>query len=154
MIDKSKLGIDAVMAQVQPPRHLPARALTPQLIRCMPQTLCHALAEKEDDIFASCMQVPKEFWRLCNCAAPLLVRSDPKNASDTLRALFHAIGERIKAADAQYSAGLLNDYCLPYMAHTLRMPPPMCPPPPPPPLHPPLPPRVLTSTPGALRCWS
>lgn len=144
MIDKSKLGIDAGMAQVQQPRRLPATPhLTPQLIRFSPQTLCHALAEKEDDIFASCMQVPKEFWRLCNCAAPLLVRSDPKHASDTVRALFHAIGERIKAADAQYSAGLFNDYCLPKIAQTLRMQPSMCAPPTPSPTLPlplPLPP--------------
>jgi hypothetical protein len=85
-----------------------------------------ALAEKEDDIFATCMQVPKEFWRLCNCSAPLLVRSDPKHASDALRQLFLSVGERIKAADAQYSAGLFNDYCLPKIAMTLRMQPSMC----------------------------
>jgi hypothetical protein len=97
------------------------------------------------------MQVPKEFWRLCNCAAPLLVRSDPKQASDTLRALFHAIGERIKAADAQYSAGLFNDYCLPKIAQTLRMQPSMYVPPL---LHPPVPLPALISAAGALLCSS
>ena len=89
--------------------------------------------------------VPKEFWRLCNCCAPILVRSDPKSASDALRALFHSIGERIKAADPQYAlpfplqqqscsqfcgrryaAGLFNDYCLPKIAQTLRQQPSMC----------------------------
>jgi len=96
---KAKGGIDADMAQV----------------------VVQALAEKEEEIFASCMQVPKEFWRLCNCCAPLLVRPDPKHASETLRQLFHSIGERIKAVDPQYSAGLFNDYCLPKIAMTLRM---------------------------------
>jgi len=100
---KSKGGIDADMAQA----------------------LMQALAEKEDDIYSTCMQVPKEFWRLCNCSAPLLVRSDPQHAGDTLRQLFHSIGERIKAADAQYAAGLFNDYCLPKIALTLRMQPSM-----------------------------
>jgi hypothetical protein len=85
-----------------------------------------ALVEREDDIFASCMQVPKEFWRLCSCCAPLLVRAQPQPAADTLRQLFRSIGERMKAADAQYAAGLFNDYCLPKIALTLRMQPSMC----------------------------
>jgi hypothetical protein len=82
--------------------------------------LMRTLADEEDSIFASCLQVPKEFWRLCNCSAPLLVRSDPVHASAKLRALFRAIGERLKAADPQYCAGLFNDYCLPKIALTLR----------------------------------
>jgi hypothetical protein len=83
------------------------------------------MSDKEDDIFSSCLQVPKEFWRLCNCCAPLLVRSDPKQPSDSLRSLFRSIGERIRTADPQYSAGLFNDYCLPKIALTLRVQPSM-----------------------------
>ena len=93
------------------------------------QAVIEAMSEKEDDIFASCLQVPKEFWRLCTCCAPLLVRSDPKQPSDSLRSLFRAIGERIKTADPQYSAGLFNDYCLPKIALTLRVQPSMFAPP-------------------------
>jgi hypothetical protein len=137
---KSKGGIDADMAQVRcgawavaAAAHMLLRRLScrrwqrkrmtfiQRACRCpVFKTLvkcgCNALG----------WQVPKEFWRLCNCSAPLLVRSDPKHASETLRQLFHSIGERIKAADAQYAAGLFNDYCLPKIALTLRMQPSMC----------------------------